>query len=164
MQAHHFTLTITASAVAWYAAIVSTLTSGVQFANFLRDRVRIKINFQRGMETMGDPQRDGMTLMLITVSNTGRRPVTITTLGMMYLQSRGAVFPDTQPRLPCELTEGKYVVAYVDESGLPFEKVRCFEAYDSVGRTFRVNYASWHRRAFWYFRRKFEKAYSLPHH
>lgn len=158
MQIHHFTLTITASAVAWYAAIMSTLTSGVQFASFLRDRARVKIKFQRNMETMGDPRRDGMTLMLITVSNAGRRPVTITSMGMMYLQNRGAVFPDTSPPLPCELTEGKYAIAYVEEKGLPFEKVRCFHASDSLGRTFRINYAPWHRRAFWYFRRKFGKA------
>jgi hypothetical protein len=110
------------------------------------------------METMGDPRRNGMTLTMVTVANTGRRPVTITNIGMMYLQSAGAVLPDTRPSIPCELTEGKYVTALVDENAMSFEKIRSFEAYDSAGRTFRKNFAPWHRRAFWYFRRRFGKA------
>jgi hypothetical protein len=154
MQTHHFTLTITASAVAWYAAITSTVIAFVQTANYLRDRVRVKVKFQRGMETVGDPRYEGMTLTMITVSNTGRRPVTITNMGMMYLQNRGAVFPNSTPRIPCELTEGKYLTALINEKEMPFEKIRSFEAYDSAGRTFRKNFAPWRQRVFWYFRRK----------
>ena len=55
MPQPHFTLTITAGAVAWYAAIVSTMSSTIQFANYLRDRVHIKIKVQRNMETVNDP-------------------------------------------------------------------------------------------------------------
>lgn len=158
MQTHHFTLTITASAVAWYAAIVSTLSSGVQFAHFLRDRVRVRVKFQRNMKTIGDPLRDGMKLTMLTVTNTGRRPVTITNIGMMFLKNEGAILTDTNPRVPCELTEGKYVTALVNEKNLPFDEIRSFEAYDSSGRTFRRNFAPWHRRAVWFCRRKVGKA------
>ena len=159
MQTHHFTLTITASAVAWYAAITSTVIACVQAANYFRDRARVKVQFQRNREIFGDPRRAGMIFTMVTVTNTGRRPVTITNVGMMYLQNRGAVFTDITPRVPpCELTEGQYLTVLIDEQLMPFDRIRSFEAYDSVGRTFRQNYAPWWRRLWWYFRRKFGKA------
>jgi len=81
----HFTVTITASAVAWYAAIVSTVSSAIQYANYLRDRVHIKVKVQKNMETVNDPIHDGMLLTMVTVTNAGRRPVTVTNVGLMYL-------------------------------------------------------------------------------
>lgn len=151
----HFTLTITASAVAWYAAIVATVAAIIQAANFLRDRVKVKVTFQRNMEIFGDPRRAGMTFTVVRVVNIGRRPVTLSTIGLKYLDPRGAVFTDTVPVLPCELTEGRQVTALVDEAGLKFAQIRSFEAYDAAGRTFRVNYAPWYRRSMAFIRRRF---------
>src|SRR6266852_6176083 len=101
----HFTLTITASVVAWYAATLSTVTTVVQLAFFFRDRVRVKVKIQQNMESVGDPASAGITLTIITVANEGRRPVTIRGIGLMHLrQDKGGVFPHTNPSMPCELT------------------------------------------------------------
>jgi hypothetical protein len=53
----------------------------------------------------------------VTVTNAGRRPVTITNVGIMYLYDMGAIFPENTPRIPCELTEGKYITTLVNASG-----------------------------------------------
>jgi len=157
MSQPYFTLTITAGTVAWYAAIVSTVNSAIQFANYLRDRVRVKLTVQKNMETVNDPVHDGMSLTMFKVTNTGRRPVTITNVGMMYLHNKGAIFTDTVPRIPCELTEGKFITTLVDQSALRFGEIRYFVAYDAVGREYRSGFAPRHRRVYWWFRRKFSK-------
>ena len=108
------------------------------------------------METMNDPAHDGMTLTIVTVTNAGRRPVTITNVGLMYLGNDGAVFGDMVPRIPCELTEGKYVTSFVNQNDLRFDEVRYFVAYDAVGRKYSSNFASRHRRVYWWFRRKLD--------
>jgi hypothetical protein len=99
MPQPHFTLTITATAVGWYAAIVSTLSSSVQFANYLRDRVHVGVKVQKNMQTVNDPVHEGMTLTMVKVTNSGRRPVTITNVGLMYLDDRTfPIFPANLPR------------------------------------------------------------------
>jgi hypothetical protein len=153
MLERHFTLTITANVVAWYAAVVATLSAAIQTANYLRDRVSVKISFQRDMKTMGDLLHDGMKLTFVRVVNTGRRPLTITNMGLTYLKGGGETFTDWIPRLPCVLTEGQQVQALVDETGLHYEDVRAFEAYDAAGRTFRIRVAPWHKRLIWFLRR-----------
>jgi hypothetical protein len=147
------TITITAEAVAWYAAIVATVSVVVQAAIFFRDRKGAKVTFRRDHIVMGDPRYTG-TYTIVDVINTGRRPFTLTNLGMMYLEARGAVFVHVTPNLPCLLTEGQKATALVDQHDLRFEEIRSFEAYDASGRTFRANVASWPRRSCWAIRRK----------
>ena len=73
---------------------------------------------------MGDPQTDGMTFVIVTAVNAGRRPVTITTIGAYRLHPRKAfVCADTRPRNPYELTEGKQMMAMLDQSGLDLESI-----------------------------------------
>jgi hypothetical protein len=151
----HFTLTITASVVAWYAAIVATVGAFIQVGNYLRDRVSVIVKYQRGMETINDPLRDGMTFTFLEIVNAGRRPVTITNVTLSYLHGGGAVLTDVMPtRPPFQLTEGQKSNAFVDEAGTRFDEIESFNAHDAVGRTFKVAYASWNRRVYWYFRRK----------
>ncbi len=154
MLEKYFTLTISANAVAWYAATVATLTASLQLANHLRDRVKVKVTFKRDMEIIGDPVRAGMTFTLVRVVNTGRRPLTITNIGLQYLQGKAAVFTDTLPPLPLVLNEGQQVQSFADQSSLRFDDIRSFEAHDAAGREFRVNFAPWHKRVLWFVRRK----------
>jgi len=155
----HFTLTINASAVAWYAATLSTITTIVQIAHFLRDRVRVKVKIQQNMETFGDPVREGITLTIITITNEGRRPVTIRGIGLMHLrQDKGGIFPDTNPHMPCELTEGQFATALVDQAQLPrLDDIQYFHAWDASGREYRVNIAAWPKRIYWRIRRRWNR-------
>jgi len=85
-----FKFEISADAVAWYAAIVSTLAMLILLYGALRDRGRIKINYQKDMQVLGhhpdyDPNK---TYVNITVINKGRRPVNITKAGVRVLGAK----------------------------------------------------------------------------
>ena len=72
-----FNITITADAVAWYAAIVATLGSLVTGYAVWRDRARVKVLARPNMkitESWGDYSK-GRTYIFIEVANVGRRPV-----------------------------------------------------------------------------------------
>jgi hypothetical protein len=158
MPQPHFTLTISATVVAWYAAIVSTVSSAIQFANFLRDRPHVKLVVQKNMKILSDPRHpEEMIHTIVMAANAGRRPLTITAIGLLYLDNLGIAFLDTQPRLPTELTEGKRVHAYLNQGDLNFGKISHFYACDATGREFRLNIAPWHRRAYSRLRRRFAR-------
>jgi hypothetical protein len=133
--------------VAVYAAVVSTVTGIVQLLNFRRDRDKIKLTARRDMGIIGDPRYEDMKLLIVTVANHGRRPVTITSVGAECLfPSQHFVIADTNPRLPYELTEGKYFTAQTNQEGLDFSIIQCWWATDALGRTHRLNVAPWYKR------------------
>lgn len=142
------TIEVTASHVAWYGAILATISAAVHLGNYFRDRKRGKVSFQRNM-SFAPPGLYTSVYTIVTVVNTGRRPFTINTIALTYLNGGGMVFTDVVPALPCELKEGQQARAIVDEVGIDFGKVRSFVAYDATGHRFQVNVASWPRRAYW---------------
>ena len=109
----HFTLTISASVVAWYAALVSTITGALQMANFLRDRKKVKLTLARHMAVAHDPRRAGKTFAILRVTNSGRRPLTVTGVYFYDLGNTGALLNDTSPALPHQLTEGQTLLAFL---------------------------------------------------
>ena len=140
-------ITISGNVVAVYAAIVSTLTGSVQLWNFLRDRAKIRLSVQRNMEIIGDPRYHGKKLVIVRVSNFGRRPVTITTVGAQTLFPHNhIIIPDCNPSLPHELTEGKSLIAIMEPRDFDFSTLALWEAYDAVGRPYRLPVASWYAR------------------
>lgn len=106
-------LEITASAVAWYGAVVATAGMLVSLYNVFRDRAKVKIKYQKDMQIIGpqtvyDPNK---TYINITVINVGRRPINITraafrTLGTKkkyalladsFMAHRNKVLDETNP-------------------------------------------------------------------
>jgi hypothetical protein len=150
-----FSIHITGSVVAAYGAVLSTITAAVQVVNHFRDRVKLKVRVQHGMEIIGDPRYKGMPLTIVYVTNVGRRPVTVTSVGAYRLHPALAfVIPDTNPKTPCELTEGKQMLAMFDESDVDQKQAEAYEAYTAIGRTFRNHYAPWYRRWLSKYRRR----------
>jgi hypothetical protein len=146
-----FNIHISGSVLAAYGAVLSTITAAVQVVSHLKDRVDVGIRVQHDMEMIGDPRYDDLTLTMFFVSNRGRRPVTITNVGAFRLHPNKAfIVPDTQPRTPCELTEGKQLTAILDQSGMDFSLIESYEVYTATDKTFRLNVAPWYRR--WYSR------------
>ncbi|HKV79937.1 MAG TPA: hypothetical protein VJP02_17440 [Candidatus Sulfotelmatobacter sp.] len=142
-----FHFSISGSVLALYGAVLSTITATAQFFVHYRDRANIKIRVQPNMETMGDPRTDGMTFTIVFVSNAGRRPVTITSVGAYRLYPRRAfVCPDTRPRVPHELTEGKQMMAMIDQSDLDVSVVEYWAVGSATGREYRLNVAPWYKR------------------
>jgi hypothetical protein len=154
METMEITLSVTATVVAaWYGAIVATIGAFAHLANFLRDRAKVKVTFQRNMQILNDPRRQGMVFTLLTIVNSGRRPVTLTHVSFSYLERGGALLTDVSPRLPAQLTEGQEALAFVDEAITQFDRLKAFHARDAVGRTYTTPFASRRRRAYWFFRR-----------
>ena len=151
------TASIIALITAGYAAIVSTIIAAVQVANFRRDRPKLNIAVRRNMAIAGDPAAEGMTFTMVKVSNAGRRPVTITQIGELHLQNTGAFYGDIVPPVPCELTEGQYALAKVDEKIVNHDRIRCFYVWDATGRLYRQNHARLHRRIYWAVRRSWSR-------
>jgi hypothetical protein len=116
-----FHISISGSVVAAYAAIFSTITAAAQLWNYARDRARIKVTARTNMQLMGDSKyKAGQTLLIVTVANLGRRPVTITTVGgHRQYPSLPFVVVGCRPRLPYELTEGKNLIAIVPSGLVP---------------------------------------------
>jgi hypothetical protein len=140
-------ITISGSMVAIYAAVVSTITGSVQLFHFFRDRARIKLTVRYNMAIMGDPRHNREGLTMVRVTNRGRRPVTITTIGAHQLFPENPfVIPECHPALPHELTEGKCLTAIIPACDLDFSKIESWEAYDAVGRPYRLNVAPWYSR------------------
>jgi len=138
-----FHLTISGSVVALYAAVVSTLTGVVQISNHFRDRANIKVTVQHQMEIYGDPRYKGKTLTLVNVVNTGRRPVTITTVGAYRVHPHNAfVLTDCNPALPHELTEGKRLSAILPSSDMDFSTIDYWHASDAIGNSYNCRAAS----------------------
>jgi len=93
---------------------------------------------------------DGMKIVIITATNVGRRPISISGFAASLLFKKGQVetdiLHDVRPPLPCEITEGKTVSAYVNQENLDFESISCWFAWDSAGKHYRSNVAPWYKR------------------
>lgn len=140
---------VSSTVAAWWGAGLSTVVAVVHVLNYARDRANVTLNVRRDMKTT-DPRHAGMTLVIFSATNSGRRPVTITGFGVRHLfgkeEMSNAMFTDIHPPLPCEITEGKYAVAYVNQAGFDFKSVAFWYAYSSTGRVFRLNIAPWYQR------------------
>ena len=156
MDNSEFTLTITAEVVAWYAATVATISATIQAAHYFRERKKCKVIYRKDYKVAGDPGYPGI-YTIVDVINTGRRPFTLTNVGLLYLEGKGAIFTDIKPQLPCLLKEGERAMAMVEQSDIRFDTVRSIEAYDAAGDTFRAAVAPWPNRAYWAIRRRLMK-------
>lgn len=135
--------------LATYAAVLATITASIQVMNFFRDRRSIKLSIKLETEYF---ETDGVggcgeTVTVVNVANSGRRPVTITSVGARRLYpKRGFVDLVCNPTVPVELTEGKHLTALADAERIDPSEVAAWEAHDAVGRSYRMNVASWHTR------------------
>src|ERR1700683_3189066 len=85
----HLTLSFT-SLLAFYGAILSTLTAVVQLSNHFRDRAKVVLEVRKNMAYAGVGHGyDGMTLTIVTATNVGRRPVTISGFAANLLYREG---------------------------------------------------------------------------
>jgi len=143
--------------IAIYGAVLSTIAI---LRQFFADRVKIRLAVDRNMQIVGDPRYTGKTLTRIQVTNIGRRPVTITTFGAIRLYPNTSfVAVDSQPQLPCEITEGKYIASFWDQADLDFSTIDYWAAWDSHDRMYKVQEASWfkHLRSIIQLKRSFRK-------
>lgn len=99
MAADLFKIEISASAVAWYGAIMATVGMLVSLYSVFRDRANIKILYQRDMKIIGRQTiyDQDITYFNVTVANQGRRPVNITKAALRTIgtQKKYALLADS---------------------------------------------------------------------
>jgi hypothetical protein len=127
--------------LAVYGAVLSTIAIVRQIVG---DRVKVRLKVQKGMEMVGDPRYHGMTLTILTVTNLGKRPVTIKTFGAMRLHPNTTNFVagDSRPQMPCEITEGKFITSIWDQSSIDFSTIDYWAAWDTRDKIYKCPEAS----------------------
>jgi len=139
---------ISASVVAWYGAIVATISviasAILGTITLLRDRASIKIKISHGFLVHGPNLSDDLYIF-IEASNKGRRPVTLTSVGFKLKNGNNIVF--TEPReLPKELTEGKSYQEWVNKKAIEedCQKLKTTIRYawfkDATGKVYKKKY------------------------
>jgi hypothetical protein len=113
---------ITADTVAWYGAIVGTISFITTFIlgllSYLRDRGKIKVKLSEGFLIpsiyLGDK-----TQIFVEAINTGRRPVTLVGVGFTLSNGKSLVIPKPiNISFPYELCEGKATQVFTDRDTL----------------------------------------------
>jgi len=134
-------VTITAEAVAWYAAIVATAALAVQTVNLWRDRPRIRVSANLGQRvTPGGPYQPDTDYIVITVANSGRRPRTIEKVGFTQ-RLPGKSQPiialgDSALWGPRELAEGRSAMWLIVQDDVTADEIEEVWAYDQTGKKY----------------------------
>jgi hypothetical protein len=136
--------------VAIYGAVLATITAVIQVLNHFRDRIKVLVKVRKNMSNMSNMD-DPMVFVIVSAVNAGRRPVTIAgfSVKLLYRENERETawyLPDVRPRLPHEIKEGGVVAAYLNQEGVDFNSIASWEAWDTAGRQFQLNEASWQKR------------------
>ncbi len=140
--------------VALFGAIAGSVSLLINFFSFLRDSIKISVGVKRGWVILRSPVHDpDKTWTIVTVSNQGRRPVTIKSVGFVYIHKKGGgVLADSINNKEREILEGKSTDYLIDEATLgadEYKQIAYFAAYDSAGRTFK-KYTTTRFKVFWF--------------
>lgn len=142
----NISINITAENVAWYGAIVSSLSFSGMFAlgllSYFRDKAKIKVKKEEGFLAFG-PELSDVHIFLKAI-NTGRRTVTLVGAGFNLGRKGKLIFPNPKGmQFPYELTEGKSVQLWEDKNTLLHqldkEKVKVKYAWfsDATGKVYK---------------------------
>ena len=134
------TINITANVVQWYGAIVATAAFFPLAYSVLRDRAKIKIEFRRNFFIAGDKSRE--KLEIITVINSGRRPVKIDKVAIRVLGAKGkyallssSLLKSRQRVLTEENPSTSYEVKQENDSS--WKRYWWISVYDGAGREYK---------------------------
>lgn len=92
---------MTTAAVAWYAATISTIVFLWDIYKWWNAGAKLRVEVRPGMQSIGMPEYDGKTLIVINVSNYGDRPTTITGVGLMQYAGWIRRLRGAAPMPPC---------------------------------------------------------------
>ncbi|PIV22907.1 MAG: hypothetical protein COS40_05060 [Deltaproteobacteria bacterium CG03_land_8_20_14_0_80_45_14] len=133
-------ISISAEAVAWYAAIVSTLALIITFLKYWSERINVVVKCKSNWRVIGGgsiyaPNKD---YVVVTVINKGKRPVTIQNVGFVSKNKKDekGILSDSLLG-PRELKEGKSTDYLIEQDLVDLKKIKYFVAYDLTGRAYK---------------------------
>ncbi len=134
-------ITISANVVAWYGAIVATVSGLMGGYAIWRDRTKLKVSVSPSMNIMPLPSGSdpNAAFVVVKVANVGRRPIHLEnahfkprTKGKKWL----VVFTPWRPG-PI-LNEGQSATTFVDRSELSLADMESIIVYDQAGRSWKA--------------------------
>jgi len=139
--------------VAFWGAITGTISLVVAYFTYKRDDIKIKVDVKKGWRVVRssdhDPNEDQV---VVTVSNKGRRPVTITKIAYQFLKKDfGVIWADSMQFGSRELIEGKSTDYIMLQSKIDdFSEISYFSAYDAVGNAYKKYVTPFYKRFFYW--------------
>lgn len=134
---------INAGAVSWYGAIVATTALIFTWLNYLRDKAKLKIKYQKNVGIAGkNPYYDTKkTYFNVSVINTGRRPIRISKIWIQTDLPENSCFilgdsmqPHTKKVLTEEDPRGEY---FADQSTIKFKNSLYVGVADATGKIYK---------------------------
>jgi len=137
-----FKIEISAGSVAWYGAIVATISVIFALLNYWRDKARVKIVYQKdiriaGAQNVYDPAK---TYFNITVVNKGRRPIKIEKAALKIVDIKGFLLLGdsfASHRIKVLTEENPKTEFLTDQSEIELSKIWYISIYDGIGREYR---------------------------
>lgn len=136
-------LEITASAVAWYGAIVASLGFAFSGYQIWRDSSRIKISLEKNMRFYNSEPiyKENVEYVGVSVINKGRRPVKITHAAFKILGEEGKqlLLADSfaNHRVQILTEESPKTQFFVEASLVDVEKIWCIDISDGAGNQYK---------------------------
>ena len=148
-----YTLSISSNIVAWYAAVVATISAIITFYQVYVDRAVIKIQYQLNMEFSNNfiAYKKDVEYIIIDVINTGRRPKKI---DKAYLKMDGMEgellltdsFADYRNKIITE--DNPTTTFYLEQSLIDYSKILYIGAVDAAGRKYKKYIIPFHKRIY----------------
>lgn len=141
---------ISANVVAWYGAIVATISFIATFIlsllKYLRDRARVKVKVSHGF-IAPRMQIDNNLKIFVEAINHGRRTVTLKSAGFSLINGEQAVLVNPENiKFPFELKEGKSCMVYYEKTELlkdvKQQKTKIKDAWfrDATGKIYKTKF------------------------
>lgn len=153
-----YTLSISSNIVAWYAAVVATISAVITFYQVWMDRAIIKITYQLNMQ-MGkeifyrgiSPYKKNTQYMVIDVINIGRRPIKIDKGYLKLIDESGYyMLGDSMAKHRDKVIteENPTTTFFVEQSLIDFSKILYIGAMDATGRRYKKYLIPLHKRIY----------------
>lgn len=147
-----FTLTTT-DIVAWWGAVIATFVFSWDVYKWLHAGPKLRTSVRSNMKTLGIPDRDDKTQIIVTVVNIGDRATTLTGIGLIHYKNkflklfdkREASFVIGSPGLTLPIP---YVLEPGSEWGGSITQTEDIEAMAKDGILICEVYDSWHKNSF----------------
>ena len=146
-----FYIAVSAAILSAWNSLVLTWNSLV---SYLRDRQTVEIDFRQEDTYWEDDEGHGgieHTYTVVTVENTGKRPVKISEVRARLLK-HGWTSLACQPATPAVLSDHHTITAAATEEELDINEVAAFEAHRPIGKPFTKMVAPWFTRLRWRFK------------
>ena len=139
--------------VAFWGAITGTISLVVAYFTYKRDDIKIEVDVKKGWRVINSPDHNSdEDQVVLSVANKGRRPVTITKAGYVFLKRNGGViWSDSMIYGSRELLEGKSADYIMSQKKIEdFSEISYFAAYDAIGNAYKKYVTPFYIRGFYW--------------